>query len=125
MIKRQRPEDVDAWGHYHQAVGAIALKGWTEGAVADALAGFERAVVIDPGFALAWAHLALISALALTTGLAVAQVTSADAVVRAAEQALLLDDGDSEVLGYAGCALSDLGQRERGADNRRLIKSGF
>ncbi len=116
LIKRQRPEDVDAWGHYHQAVGAIALKGWTEGAVADALAGFERAVVIDPGFALAWAHLALISALALTTGLAVAQVTSADAVVRAAEQALLLDDGDSEVLGYAGCALSDLGQRERGAE---------
>ena len=58
----------------------------------------------------------MISALALTTGLAVAQVTTADAVVRAAEPALLLDDGDSEVLGYAGCALSDLGQRERGAE---------
>ena len=116
LIRRRRPEDVDAWGHYRQAAGAIALKGWTEGAIAEALAGFERALVIDPGFALAWAQSALITAMALTTGLRAASVTTADAARCAAEQALALDDGDSQVLGYAGCALSDLGQRERGAE---------
>ncbi|GAA4405829.1 winged helix-turn-helix domain-containing protein [Quisquiliibacterium transsilvanicum] len=26
-IRRQRPENLDAWAHYHQAVGAVALQG--------------------------------------------------------------------------------------------------
>lgn len=33
-----------------------------------------------------------------------------------AEQAIALDDGSTVVLGFAGCALSDLGQHERGAE---------
>ena len=120
LIRRRRPEDVDAWGHYHQAVGAISLKGWTEGAIAEALAGLERARAIDPGFALAWAFSSLITVLAMTTGLSPASAATADAACRAAEQALLLDDGDSQALGYAGCTLSDLGQRERGAEILQL-----
>ena len=35
-VRRQRPENQDAWAHYHQAVGAIALKGWGEDALAEA-----------------------------------------------------------------------------------------
>jgi len=111
---------VDAWGHYHQGVGAISLKGWTEGAIAEALASLERALAVDPGFALAWAYWLLITALAMTTGLRTASAAAVDSACRAAEQALLLDDGDSQVLGYAGCALSDLGQRERGAEILQL-----
>jgi TolB-like protein/Tfp pilus assembly protein PilF len=120
LIRRRRPEDVDAWGHYHQGVGAISLKGWTEGAIAEALASLEHALAIDPGFALAWAYSSLITALAMTTGLRATSATAVDSACRAAEQALLLDDGDSQVLGYAGCALSDLGQRERGAEILQL-----
>ena len=116
LIRRRRPEDVDAWGHYHQATGAIAVKGWTEGAVAEARAGFDRALAIDPDFALVWAHSALITALGLNTGLIPASAATSDAACRAAERALSLEESDSQVLGYAGCALFDLGQRERGAE---------
>jgi TolB-like protein/Tfp pilus assembly protein PilF len=116
LIKRRRPDSVDAWGHYHQGVGAIALQGWTDAAVAEALASLERAFAIDPGFALARAYWALITAVAMTTALRPVSPADVDAASRAAEQALALDDGDSQVLGYAGCALSDLGQRERGAE---------
>jgi len=116
LIRRRHPDDVDAWGHYHRAVGALALKGWNEGALAEARAELERALVIDPGFALAGAHRALITALGLATGLLPALPATVEAACLAAEQALALEDGDSQVLGYAGCALSDLGQRERGVE---------
>lgn len=116
LIRRQRPQDVDAWGCYYQAVGALGFQGWNEGAIAEANAALERALVIAPGFALAWAHRAVISALAMTTGLAATLPMSTDAACRAAEHALLLDDGDSQVLGYAGCALADLGQLGRGEE---------
>ncbi len=116
LIRRRHPDDVDAWGHFHRAVGALALKGWNEGALAEARAELERALVIDPGFALAGAQRALITALGLTTGLLPALPATVEAARLAAEQALALEDGDSQVLGYAGCALSDLGQHERGAE---------
>ncbi len=116
LIRRRRPEEVDAWGHYHQAVGALSFKGWTEGSIAEMLTSLEHALAIDPDFALAWAYSALVMAMTLTTGLKAAPTATADAARSAAEQALLLDDGDSQVLGYVGCALTDLGQRERGAE---------
>jgi TolB-like protein len=116
LIRRRRPDDVDVWGHYHQGVGALALRGWTEEAVAEARAAFARALERDPRFALAEAHAALIAALGMTTGLLPNAPSMVDAVGAAAEHALTLEDGDSQVLGYAGCALSDVGQRERGAE---------
>ena len=30
LIRRQRPENLTAWMHYHQAVDAIASQGWSE-----------------------------------------------------------------------------------------------
>ncbi len=116
LIKRLRPENLDAWGCYHQAQGAMALKGWTEEAMSEAREQFQRAFAIDPAFALARAHFALLTALGRNTGVIKAAPGLADEAREAAEEAITLDDGSSQVLGYAGCALADLGNHERGIE---------
>jgi tetratricopeptide (TPR) repeat protein len=84
--------------------------------VAAALEHLERALSIDPEFSLALASQALWTVLAINTGLLPRSDGLESRVVRAAEKAVALDDGASQVLGYAGCALADLGQRERGLE---------
>ena len=116
LIRRRHPDNVDAWGHYHRAVGALGLKGWNEASLAEARSELEQALAIDASFALAGAFHALTTVMGLVTGLLPALPDTAEAARQAAEQALALEDGDSQVLGYAGCALSDLGQRERGVE---------
>jgi tetratricopeptide (TPR) repeat protein len=98
------------------AQGAMALKGWTEEAILEAREQYQRAFEIDPAFALARANFALITALGTNTGLLPSESALADEARDAAEQAIALDDGSSQVLGYAGCALSDLGDYSRGAE---------
>ena len=115
-IRRQRPENQDAWAHYHQAVGAIALKGWGEDAMAEARSHFQMSVAIDPLFGLAHAHYALITALARNIGLLADPSGTQSDALNAANRAIVLDDGCSKVLGYAGCALCDLGHLERGGE---------
>jgi adenylate cyclase len=116
VIRRQRPENVDAWGCYHQATGALGAGGWNEDAVGEALKLLRRALELDDSFALARAQLALLSALAQNIGLLDPSVERTQEAVTAAETAIATDGGSSEVLGYAGCALSDLGQVDRGAE---------
>jgi adenylate cyclase len=116
VIRRQRPENVDAWGCYHQAVGAIGGNGWNEQAILETQKFLKRALEIDGSFALARAQLALVSALAYSTGLLEHSAEHTREALVAAEAAIAGDPGSSEVLGYAGCALSDLGQTERGAE---------
>ena len=116
LIKRLRPENINAWGCYHQAQGAMALKGVTEEAMSEAREHFQRAFAIDPAFALARAHFALLTAIGRNTGLIKAAPGLVDEAREAAEEAIRLDDGSSQVLGYAGCALADLGNHERGIE---------
>ena len=116
LIHRQRPENVDAWGHYRQAIGAIALRGWREDAVGDAISQLQQAVAADPNFGLAYAHTALLQALAFSTGLITKSEGLESEALAAAEHAIVLDEGSSVVLGYAGCALCDLGHTERGVE---------
>lgn len=116
LIRRYHPDNVDAWGHYHRGVGAIALKGWNEGALTEALDEFELALAMDSSFALAAAHGALITALGLSTGLIANSESTAAAARRGAERALALEEADSQVLGYVGCAFCDLGDLERGVE---------
>jgi adenylate cyclase len=116
VIRRQRPENVDAWGCYHQAVGALGGNGWNEQTVLEMQKFLRRALEIDGGFALARAQLALVSALAHSTGLLEHSAEHIHEALVSAEAAIAGDPGSSEVLGYAGCALSDLGQTERGAE---------
>jgi adenylate cyclase len=116
VIRRQRPENVDAWGCFHQATGALGSSGWNERAVLEAQSFLRRALVLDPDFALASAYLSLLSALALSTGVVERSAERIEEATAAAEKAIAADAGSSEVLGYAGCALSDLGQIQRGAE---------
>ena len=116
VIRRQRPENVDAWGYYHQAAGALGGGGWNEQAVSEAQNFLQRALELDANFALARAQLALLSALAQNTGLVEHSTQHAQEALEAAEMAIAADAGSSEVLGYAGCALSDLGHTKRGVE---------
>jgi adenylate cyclase len=116
VIRRQRPENVDAWGCYHQAAGALGGKGWNELAVAEAQDFLRRSLELDGNFALARGQLALLSALAQNTGLIEHSAERTQEALTAAEMAIAADTGSSEVLGYAGCALVDLGNRERGVE---------
>src|ERR1700733_15792928 len=52
VIRRQRSNNVDAWGCYHQAIDAMAGHGWNEQAITEALNFLRRAVEIDRNFAL-------------------------------------------------------------------------
>ncbi|HJQ57135.1 MAG TPA: adenylate/guanylate cyclase domain-containing protein [Vineibacter sp.] len=113
VIRRQRPENVDAWGFYRQAVGAIALKGWREEAVAEARQHLQRALGLDDNFGLAHAQFAVLTAVAQSVGLLDGSEAVRLSAETAAESAIALDEGSSEVLGYAGCAFSDLGQHRR------------
>jgi len=116
VIRRQRPENVDAWGCYHQATAALGGKGWNETAVAEAKSLLRRALELDGNFALARGQLALLSALAQNTGLVAYSAEQTEEALAAAEMAIAADMGSSEVLGYAGCAIADLGHRERGVE---------
>ncbi|KJC57541.1 hypothetical protein UP10_28170 [Bradyrhizobium sp. LTSPM299] len=116
VIRRQRPENVDAWGCYHQAAGALGGKGWNELVVTEAQNFLRRALELDGNFALARAQLALLSALAQNTGLVEPSAERTEEARTTAEMAIAADTGSSEVLGYAGCALVDLGNRERGVE---------
>jgi adenylate cyclase len=116
IIRRQLPDNVDAWGCYRQALGATSLEGWSEASVMKARDHLSRALEIAPDFALARAMFALLTALGKTTGVFEPPDDLRDEALRSAERAIDLDPGSSEVLGYAGCALADLGHVPRGIE---------
>jgi adenylate cyclase len=116
VIRRLRPSNVDAWGCYHQAIDALAGHGWNEQAVTEARDFLRRALQLDSTFALARAHFALLSTLEQSTGLIESSVERSQEAVSAAERAIADDSGSSEVLGYAGCAISNVGDHKRGAE---------
>ena len=116
VIKRQRPRSIGAWSSYRQALGAIAIKGWSEETVVECIRHLRRAIELDPEFALAHAMLALQTALGVNTGLIEDEDKTRANAKASVERAAHLDGASSEVLGYAGCALADLGERARGIE---------
>jgi adenylate cyclase len=116
VIRRQRPENIGAWGCYHQAQGILASKGWSTRSFEEAQGFLRRALRMEPNFALARAQLALYLALAQTTAVVERSEPLTAEAITTAELAIADDNGSSEVLGYAGCAISDLGDRSRGAE---------
>ncbi|MEI4883922.1 hypothetical protein, partial [Klebsiella pneumoniae] len=64
VIRRTRPENIGAWGFYHQASGVLAADGWNEQAVNQARLFLKRAFELDAAFALARAQFSLLIALA-------------------------------------------------------------
>jgi adenylate cyclase len=116
-IRRQRPSNLDAWSHYHQALGTIALKGLNDDqSLAEALAELRKAIAIDSNFALAYGLASLWTAIGADLSLlpdAAAQHASAR---EAAERAVALDPNGPDVLGYAGCTFVEVGDSPRGRE---------
>jgi adenylate cyclase len=112
LIRRRPPADMDAWDYYRQASGILSMKGWHERTFAEGAELYRKAIALDPEFAPAHAALSLL----LAIGHMIGYVTEPDEALAEADQALTLDSGSSEVLGFAGCALSDLGHTTRGIE---------
>jgi adenylate cyclase len=116
LIQRQRPDNLDAWSRYRQAFGAIALNGWNEESLAKATKHLRAAIALDPNFALAHALMALLGAISANMSFAEDRSAARRQALRDADTAVSLDPNASEVLGYAGCALSDIGEFARGRE---------
>ena len=116
LIRRRRDASPNAWSCFRQGAGLISLKGWSEETVRQATALLRQAATLDPDFALAHAQLALLLSLGARLGLV---ADGASAVMEArteAERAVAIENDTSEILGYAGCALAELGDVQRGTE---------
>ncbi len=115
-IKRHGGVNMDAWALYNQASGLLSLKGWHKETFTEAAALLSKAIELEPDFALAHAYLSLIYALGHMFGLTPPNQDSRQRAVDAAELAMQIDSYNASVLGFAGCALSDVGLVDRGID---------
>ena len=113
-VRRRRTENVDAWTHFRQAIGAISVQGWHEESVAEALKQLRQAIAIDPEFALGRALLALISGFGASLSLVADIEAAAQTTREEAGRPIAIDPNASDVLGFAGCAFVDVGDTERG-----------
>ena len=104
--------DMDAWQYYWKAMSLIRRRGWHGENFSEAERLFRQAISVDKDFALAHARLALHLALGHLAGL----IPDAKEVYTEAETAINLDPNRSEVLGFAGCAIQDVGTIDRGID---------
>jgi adenylate cyclase len=112
LIRRRPPSDLGAWNYYVQASSVLSLKGWHERTFAEGAELYRKAISLDPEFAPAHAALSLL----LAIGHMIGHVSEPDEALAEADRALALDSDSSEVLGFAGCALSDLGHTTRGIE---------
>lgn len=112
-LKQRRPVDLGAWALYRQGHATLSLKGWSEESFSETADLLRQAIARDPELAFAHAYLSLILAIGHLIGL-VNDGGWHEEAVAAAETAIALDNQDSDVLGYAGCALADMGDYPRG-----------
>ncbi|MBV2093421.1 MAG: winged helix-turn-helix domain-containing protein [Candidatus Thiodiazotropha sp. (ex Codakia orbicularis)] len=96
-----------------EANSLLALRGWHHDTFTAAAGLLRRSRSLDPGFALASANLALVLGLGDRFGVLGDSHNTRSEAIDALEQAITLDGMDSTVLGYAGCALADLGNLAR------------
>lgn len=119
LIRRQRPENLTAWAHYHQAIDAIASDGWSETSLDAARSHLRNAIKIDAEFGLAHGYYGLLTTVGCNLGLISPWPAMKIELVASIDEAVRLDGRSPEVLGYAGCALSDLGFYDRGIEMLR------
>jgi adenylate cyclase len=115
-IERRPPENLDVWELYHRAHGLISLKGFNAQTFKESISLLRRATAIDSEFAIAHAYLSLQLAFSYLMRMDVGEENLIEQSMESLEKALQLDTHDSAVLGYTGCALCDMGQRQRGLD---------
>jgi adenylate cyclase len=116
LIRRRRDANPNAWSCFRQGAGLINLKGWSEETLTQATALLRQATTLDPDFALAHAQLALFLSLGARLGLIADNAAAVTEARTEAERAVAIDHEASEVLGYAGCALAELGDVQRGTE---------
>ena len=112
LVKRRRA-NLSAWQLYRQSHAILAQKGWTEECFQESADLLREATRRDPELAPAHAYLSLVLALGNVFGL-LSDEGAEEEAQSSAEKAISLDPQDSSVLGFAGCALVDLGKVERG-----------
>lgn len=98
---------------YLHASGILALQGWHHESFSVAANLLRRSWQLEPGFALAAAYLSLVRGLGHRFDLMSDREQAWAEALEAAERALELDSNDSTVLGFAGCALADIGYSDR------------
>ncbi|MGB5835231.1 MAG: winged helix-turn-helix domain-containing protein [Thiohalocapsa sp.] len=103
----------DARQLFLQASGILVVKGWRHDAFVEAAELLRRSRQQAPGFALAHALLSLVMGFGDRIGLMSDREQARSEALQAAERAMELDGMDATVLGYAGCALADIGQIDR------------
>jgi tetratricopeptide (TPR) repeat protein len=96
-----------------EASSILALKGWHPESFTTAAGLLRRSCGLAADFALAYAYLALVIGLSDRIGLLGDREKNRVEALDAAERALKLDSMDSTVLGFAGCALADIGYPDR------------
>jgi TolB-like protein/tetratricopeptide (TPR) repeat protein len=112
-LNKRRTVDLGAWALYRQGHATLSLKGWSEESFGETADLLRQAIIRDPELAFAHAYLALILAIGHLVGLVSGEDWREEAV-NAAEAAIALDNQDSDILGYAGCAFADMGDLDRG-----------
>jgi adenylate cyclase len=116
-VKRisSRPiEHLDAWSLCRKGIGVLQTRGWHEDVLSETASLLDRASEIDPDFALPWAVKSVLLGVGSRMGLYDRYSSSLrDSSIEAAERGIALANDDSQVLGYAGCALADWGEVER------------
>jgi adenylate cyclase len=113
-ISRQAPERLDAWALCRAGLGVLQIRGWHEDVLQEATSLLDRAIDADPHFALPWAAKAVMLGVGSRLGFFDRTESQLRQVsLQAAERGIEMANGDSQVLGYAGCALADWGEVER------------
>jgi tetratricopeptide (TPR) repeat protein len=115
-VRRQRPENLGAWDHYHHAIGTLGRDGFNERSLAEGIGHLRKAIALDGDFALAYGVMALWRVLgANLSHLPNAAAQRADAKA-AADRAIALDPDGPEVIGYAACGVVGTGDLRRGRE---------
>lgn len=113
QLGARRKANLSAWQLYRRSHALLAQQGWSEATFEESASILRDAIKIDQDMAIAHAYLSLVLSLGEALGL-IAGSEVHEEVATAAETALRLDSQDSNVLGFVGCALVDLGSDERG-----------
>ena len=112
-IAKYRPADMDAWALCQQGLALLQVKGWHENVLRQAVSVLEQSARKDPDFALPVAAKSVMLGLGQRLAFWIDDpVDYRQASLEAAARAIEMADGDSQALGFAGCALADWGNTE-------------
>lgn len=117
-LEERAAANPSAVNYFSRARMALAQSGWNKKTVVDASILLEKAIEIDPEFAPAISQLALLKGLSLTYGFFdMPEEALKEEVITLANKAISIDRQSTDVLGFAGCALCDVGELDRGVEH--------